>query len=238
VGTRRRASTRYSGRAGRWVERRGAVVLARTWSWAVRAVTWIAIAVEAILVAAWRGFAAATLPGKLVVVAGVVVLALALPRLVPEPVGFATTDEGEALARVIRSEVGGSSPQHRLHVAWATRNLARARGQTIARMACTPCGAQGPGRPVSSRQASTAADRALATYVLDAPALADPTGGASHFINPALQDHLARSGALPGYLGRTYAVVRRRWIERYGWEPYYRLGPDLELWGPRRRGRR
>jgi len=25
------------------------------------------------------------------------------------------------------------------------------------------------------------------------------------------------------------------WSESYGWEAYYRLGPDLELWGPKRR---
>src|SRR5215207_4163546 len=62
-------------------------------------------------------------------------------------------DDAEALARVIRSEVGTSALQHRVHVAWATRNLAAARKQGVAAMACSPCGPQQAGRPVSSRQA-------------------------------------------------------------------------------------
>jgi hypothetical protein len=142
--------------------------------------------------------------------------------------------DAEALARVIRSEIGTGSMQQRLHVAWATRNLARKRNTTVARMACSPCGRQGPGRPVSTRFAPTDDDRKLATLVLAAPKLLDPTGGATHFIDPALRDELARSGAVDGYAGQTYQRVRQRWQARYGWEPYYRLGDDLELWGPQR----
>jgi hypothetical protein len=145
-------------------------------------------------------------------------------------------DEAEALARVIRSEAGvGSAPQ-RIHVAWVTRNLAAERGETIARMACSPCGPQELGRPVSSRQAASDADRVLARSILASPALLDPTGGATHFINPMLQDDLASRGR-PGYRGRPYSEVRLRWSSAYGWEPYYRIGPDLELWGPRRGAR-
>jgi hypothetical protein len=145
-------------------------------------------------------------------------------------------DETEALARVIRSEVGVSAPQHRVHVAWATRNLAAARRQTVAAMACSPCGPQQAGRPVSSRQSPTDADRELARHVLAAPAILDPTGGATQFVNPQLQDQLAAAGA-PGYRSRPYRHVRRTWTQVYGWEPYYRLGPDLEMWGPKRRRR-
>jgi hypothetical protein len=141
------------------------------------------------------------------------------------------SDETEALARVIRSEVGNGTPEQRVHVAWATRNLARSRNQSIAQMACMPCGPQGLGRPVSTRQDATDDDRALARAVLAAPPLIDPTGGACHFISPALQDRLAASGA-PGYTGRSYEVVRRRWSETL--QPYYRLGDDLEMWGPKR----
>src|SRR5690606_36755912 len=139
-------------------------------------------------------------------------------------------DEVEALARVIRSEIGTGSPQQRLHVAWATRNLASERRQTIVEMACSPCGRQERGRPVSSRQRATDADRVLAREVLAASCELAPTGGATHFINPLLEDKLARLGA-PGYAGNTYAVVARRWRVSYGWEPYYRLGRTLELWG-------
>lgn len=146
-------------------------------------------------------------------------------------------DEVEALARVIHSEVGNGPAQQRLHVAWATRNLARERRQTIVAMVCSPCGPQHRGRPVSSRQSATDADRALSRHVLAAPQALDPTGGATHFIDPVLQDKLARAGA-PGYAGNPYHVVARRWRKRYGWEPYYRLGRTLEMWGPARRSSR
>jgi hypothetical protein len=87
---------------------------------------------------------------------------------------------------------------------------------------------------VSSRQAARDEDRGLARFVLMSPKLVDPTGGATHFINPVLQDRLARSGKVPGYKGQTYHRVRRRWIRRYGWEPLYRLSPALEFWGRKR----
>lgn len=139
----------------------------------------------------------------------------------------------EALARVIRSEIGVGTEIQKRHVAWAVRNLARERGQTIAKMACLPCGVQGPQRPVSSVQDATPEDRKLARSVLAAGVAADPTGGATHFMNPRLQDAFARSKR-KGYRKRTYNRVRRRWIKRYGWEPYYRLGPTLEMWGHKR----
>jgi hypothetical protein len=151
-----------------------------------------------------------------------------------EPPLWVASDR-EALARVIRSEIGSGSDQQKIHVAWATRNLAAERGQSIRRMACSPCGRQQRGRPVSTRRAARASDRALAARVLAAPRWADPTAGATHFINPRLQDALARSGAVPGYRGQTYARVRRRWQRSYGWAPYYRLGSDLEMWGPKPR---
>jgi hypothetical protein len=144
------------------------------------------------------------------------------------------TDEAEALARVIRSEAGTRPLIERVHVAWAARNLAAERKQTIARMACSPCGRQQRGRPVSSRQPARDADRELARHILAASPLTDPTGGATHFVNPALQDKLAREGH-PGYRSRPYAQVRKVWSASYGWEPYYRLGPYLEMWGPKRR---
>jgi hypothetical protein len=136
-------------------------------------------------------------------------------------------DDTEALARVIRSEAGIRPMVERVHVAWATRNLAASRDQTIAEMACSPCGKQGPGRPVASGQDALDVDRDLAAAILAAPQLADPTGGASHFINPAVQELMAKRG-VSGY--RTYAQVRRLWRKRYGWKPLYRLSPQLEMW--------
>jgi hypothetical protein len=163
-----------------------------------------------------------------------VVLTAGVGALVVELQPVYVTDEVEALARVIRSEAGISPPQHQVHVAWATRNLAGERRQSIAQMACSPCGPQQRGRPVSSSQSPTDVDRHLARHVLASPRRLDPTGGATHFVNPALQDQLAARG-VDGYRGRPYRHVRRQWTQVHGWRPYYRLGPDLELWGPPRR---
>jgi hypothetical protein len=177
----------------------------------------------------------ARLLGALVLAAGAVAAAAMLATRPPaEPF---VHDEVEALARVIRSEAGTSPLQQRVHIAWATRNLAEERRQTIARMACSPCGPQQAGRPVSSRQAPTEGDRQLARQILAAPRELDATGGATRFVNPKLQDELAASGR-KGYRDRPYHAVRKRWTEVYGWEPYYRLGRELELWGPRRVARR
>lgn len=227
----RRRQPRYASRAGAWLERVGAVVLVRLWTLAIRALAALGTALEWLLVSGWR-FVRRQHPGVQLAVLGVIaIVAIALGRrVVTMPVYL--TDDTEALARVIRSEVGTMDSQAQLHVAWVTRNLAAERRQSIAQMACQPCGEQGSARPVSSRQAATDESRALARVVLAAPALLDPTGGATHFINPVLQDQLAASGALPGYAGNTYAVVRRRWMQSYGWAPYYRLGPTLEFWGP------
>jgi hypothetical protein len=220
------------------VERAGHVVLTSIWS----AVVWI---VRMLFLGGARGGAAAFAwfrrqrrEVQLVMVGLLAGASLAAAHVIttrpPPPVYV--DDEGEALARVIRSEAGIGSPQQRIHVAWATRNLATERRQSIAEMACSPCGPQQLGRPVSSRQDASDLDRELARHILASPAAFDPTGGATHFINPLLQDDLAARGA-PGYRGRPYNEVRQRWIGTYGWEPYYRLGPDLELWGPKRAAR-
>lgn len=214
------------------VERGGHAFFTSLWSLAVW-LLWLAVRPLGRL-GGWFG----ELPrsGKLLVAgSGLALLvagAVAMARR-PASMPLFMTDE-EALARVIRSEIGGGSPQQRLHVAWAARNLAGERGESVLEMACSPCGPQELGRPVSSRQLATEADRALAAAVLAAPAILDPTGGATHFINPVLQDQLA-ARQVAGYRGRPYERVRRTWSGSYGWEPYYRLGPDLELWGPRRR---
>ncbi len=215
------------------VERGGHAFFSTAWSLAVW-ILWLAVRPLGRVAGWFRG-----LPrrGQLMVGAGFLALLagglLAFRTTRGGGVSFLPMSEEEALARVIHSEIGSGSPQQQLHVAWATRNLAAERGQSIVAMACSPCGPQELGRPVSSRQDARDADRALAEAVLSAPALLDPTGGATHFINPALQDLLV-ARKVPGYT-RNYDRVRRTWSESYGWEPYYRLGDDLELWGPKRR---
>ncbi len=145
-------------------------------------------------------------------------------------------DESEALARIIQSEIGHGSPKQQRHVAWAARNLANERGESIAEMVCSPCGPQKRGRPLSTRQRPTEAQRTLAKAILATPLRRDPTGGATHFLNPRLQDKLA-ARKKRGYRGKGYNAVRRRWQKQYGWQRYYRLGPTLEFWGPPKRGR-
>lgn len=236
MAARRRAR---AGRLARWAdvfEQAGRRVVLAAWSvlcWVIRLV---AIACERCGLAALRWFDGRRPATRIVLLAAVLVAIVIAwrERRVPED---RPLDDVEALARVIRSEIGTAPAQHRLHVAWATRNLARERRQSIVEMACSPCGRQERGRPVSTRQRATDADRVLARQVLAAPCELDPTGGATHFIDPVLQDKLARV-SYPGYAGNPYAVVARRWRERYGWEPYYRLGPTLEMWGPARRGKR
>lgn len=214
------------------MEQLGHTALTSSWTVAVRGsgglVRWAARR----LAAACRWFVEGTPRQRLVSLLALVGAGIAAFVLVRDHVPL--VDDREALARVIHSECGRCSGQQKLHIAWATRNLAQFRNQGIAAMVCAPCGPQQRGRPVSSKLGANDSDRRLAEYVLGAPPMADPTGGATHFVNPRLQDQLARTSDRPGYRGKPYSAVRRRWIETYGWEPYYRLAPDLELWGPRR----
>lgn len=222
------------------VEETGRGALVGAWSLCMRVSRASVVWLSAALAFCWSWYRRQSASAQLVMagLAGLLILSLTLrdgtpgPGSTPSAPPAEAVSDAEALARVIRSEIGVGTPQQKLHVAWATRNLARERGQSIARMACSPCGRQGSGRPVSTRQEATAADRELARMVLSAPQKLDPTGGATHFINPRLQDKLAKSGKLPGYKGKTYRRVKRRWRQVYGWRIYYRLGPELEFWGP------
>lgn len=227
---RRRRRRRRSSRAQGPIEAAGAVALVTIWSLCARAVRYG----FSLLGRAWRWFLRQETAVQTAVAAALLLLGAVTVyvRVFSEPAPIALDDDAETLARVIRSEIGTGNMQQRLHVAWVTRNLAERRGQTLAQMACSPCGPQEAGRPVSTLQAALDIDRVLAREVLDAPELLDPTGGATHFINPQLQDQLAKRGT-PGYRGRPYRLVRRQW-KGYGWEPYYRLGPELEFWGPKR----
>ncbi|HEU5059065.1 MAG TPA: hypothetical protein VFU21_21175, partial [Kofleriaceae bacterium] len=197
------------------VEKGGHAFFTTTWSVAV----WILWLVVRPLgrVAAW--FRDLPRRGQLVVGAGAIALTFACLLAFRHTEGvrlFSSMTEREALARVIRSEIGSGSAQQRLHVAWATRNLAAERRQSVVEMACSPCGPQELGRPVSSRQEAREVDRMLADAVLAAPAILDPTGGATHFINPVLQDQLVARKA-PGYT-KSYERVRKLWSGSYGWE--------------------
>ncbi|MBI4509496.1 MAG: hypothetical protein HY698_07650 [Deltaproteobacteria bacterium] len=127
-------------------------------------------------------------------------------------------DDVEVLGRAIHSEIGRGSREQKVAVAWVARNLSKEKGQPIWRVLCAPCGAQaGHRRPMSTRLAARPEDLVVASEVLASPESDDPTGGATHHVDPRV---------------RAYPKIRKRWIEEYKWEPYKRIGEELELWGP------
>lgn len=235
AGPRRRRSRRRLG-LGERLDLAGQMILLGLWSgllWLLRTLLWM---LQSCALAGIEWFQRQRLGVKLLALALTCAsLVYGYQRWRASTEAVHVHDEVEALARVIRSEMGGGTLKQRTHIGWATRNLAAERDESVAEMACSPCGPQQRGRPVSSRQQALDKDRKVARAILAHPPAADPTGGATHFINPRLQDVLAKSGEIPGYKGNTYAKVRRRWIRRYKWSPYYRLGPELEMWGPRKK---
>lgn len=151
--------------------------------------------------------------------------------------GIYLDSDAECLARVVRSEIGIGTTKQKLHVAWVARNLAREKAVSVSALVCSPVGRQGTSRPLSSAQEGNESDLHIAKRVLAAQQKRDPTRGATHFINPRLQDQLAKRGKRKGYKSRPYNKIRRHWKRVYGWEPYYRIGPTLEFWGPKRKGK-
>lgn len=127
-------------------------------------------------------------------------------------------DDTEVLGRVIHSEIGSGTREQKVAVAWVARNLALSKGKSIWQLLCNPCGREeGYRRPMSTRQPADEDDLAIAAEVLAAPPSADPTGGATHHVDPTV---------------RNYPEIRKRWIEQYKWEPIKRIGRRLELWRP------
>lgn len=145
----------------------------------------------------------------------------------PAPAQPQILDDAVALGRVITSEIGSGTPAERDAVAWIARNRARARKVSIAKLVCTPdCGPCCKGRPFSSRREAAARDLGLAIRVLAAPQSADPTGGATSFFEPVLQDRWVAEGR-PGY-NFSAAQVRERW-RADGLVPVAIIG-RLETW--------
>ncbi len=134
--------------------------------------------------------------------------------------------EVECLARAIVSEAGRGEELEQRAIAWAVRNLAAARGQSIASLACRPPGRQGERqangrrRLFATRQRATQGARRIAREVLTASPGEDPTGGATNFFEPAVQDRLFAAGRLR----RTAEEIRRRWREVFGLELVATIG--------------
>jgi outer membrane murein-binding lipoprotein Lpp len=111
----------------------------------------------------------------------------------------------EALARMAVKEAGsGEKPQ--IAVMWATRNMARASGTSVAKLLLRgrtktggpsssdgKFGAQNTGKYASTVLPSTPASRDRAAKVM-AGTIPDPTGGAIQFDAPSAQDKLKAAG--------------------------------------------
>jgi hypothetical protein len=141
--------------------------------------------------------------------------------------------ETEALARMLRSEIGTGSWQQRVHVAWATRNPPPARPEyrSDRLLAVRPPGARPPGRQPPGSPPTPIASWLPWSWPPIRPSIppAAPTTSSTR------RSRTSSRRGVAGYRNRAYTRVRQIWIDRYGWEPDNRLGPDLELWGPRRR---
>jgi hypothetical protein len=139
------------------------------------------------------------------------------------------SDDVEALARIIQSEVGSGPLDERVAIAWVARNRARARGQTIARMVCQPCGkSSGRARPFSSAQKATPKSRELAALILAALPVEDPTRGATSCFEPTLQDRLHAAGR-PGH-ELDARGVRFCWLRS---QSFYGTVGRWDLFGPK-----
>jgi len=151
----------------------------------------------------------------------------ASPSEAPPFDGVPPTNDIEALARVITSEVDSYSLKERLVVAWTVRNRAHRRRTSIVNLVCSPtCGRCCKGRPFSSYRAPSAKALELARDILEQPASEDPTQGAVAFLEPALEDWLATHG--DPRPRRTADQVRAQWIA----DGQKRLGTvgRIELW--------
>ncbi len=102
--------------------------------------------------------------------------------------------EIEALARVISSEADSGTDAEQRAIGWTVRN--RFRGRSI-RDTEYPWRAQkGSNPPFASVRDASSKTRKLAKEILSADQDTDPTGGATAFFEPKMQDAFAAAGAL------------------------------------------
>ena len=105
-----------------------------------------------------------------------------------------TADEIEALARTIASEAGSGTAAEQAAIAWTVRN--RFRGKSIYATQYPWRSQKGADPPFSSAREAKESHRQLARQVLAADQSQDPTGGATSFFEPKMQDVFAKAGAL------------------------------------------
>ena len=102
--------------------------------------------------------------------------------------------EVEALARIIASEAGSGTRGEQNAIGWTARN--RYRGKSIYATQYPWRAQKGSDPPFSSARPATAAHHALAREILEADQSADPTGGATSFFEPKMQDIFCKAGAM------------------------------------------
>lgn len=105
-----------------------------------------------------------------------------------------SADEVEALARVISSEAGSGTPAEQRAIGWTVRN--RFRGKSIYGAEFPWRSQKGSNPPFASARAANDASRALARDIIAADQSGDPTGGATAFFEPKMQDVFAKAGAM------------------------------------------
>jgi hypothetical protein len=125
------------------------------------------------------------------------------------------TKHTDALGRILASEAGSASRELKRVVGWIARNRSVLLKRPMFDMAA-PQGRFGPiaeKRPMSSAKRATAETRAIAAEVLAAPRSYDPTQGATHGFDTALQNDLAARGTVTNDADAVIAI----------WETHYRL---------------
>lgn len=105
-----------------------------------------------------------------------------------------TADEIEALARVIASEAGSGTLAEQTAIAWTVRN--RFRGKSIYAKEFPWRSQKGSDPPFSSARDAKESHRDLARKVLAADQSQDPTGGATSFFEPRMQDIFFQAGEM------------------------------------------
>lgn len=108
-----------------------------------------------------------------------------------------TSNDHDALARAIESEVGGRTRAEQVAAAWVMRNRATNRGVNVESL-LMPYGVHGsPSKSrgyASTRKAATDTSRSVAEEVLGASDHEDPTGGALDYWMPEQQRQLRKLG--------------------------------------------
>lgn len=113
---------------------------------------------------------------------------------IPSASPSADADEIEALARTIASEAGSGTLAEQKGIGWTVRN--RFRGKSIYAMQYPWRAQKGGNPPFSSARPANDTHRKLAREILAADQSQDPTGGATSFFEPKMQDLFFKAGEL------------------------------------------